>query len=89
MLLMKEFPILAVIRTCSLPGSQAGREMIFLWRRPIWGSWQEAGYVKDLSGVSTVADYTELVQDLMTIDGQISGLGMESRFLVCLRIWIC
>ena len=26
---------------------------------------------------STVADYTELVQDLMTIDGQISGLGME------------
>ncbi len=27
--------------------------------------------------MSTVADYTELVQDLMTIDGQISGLGME------------
>ena len=41
------------------------------------GQLQEAGYVKDLSGVSTVADYTELVQDLMTIDGQISGLGME------------
>lgn len=41
------------------------------------GQLQEAGYVKDLSHISTVSNYTDLVQDLMTIDGQISGLGME------------
>ena len=38
---------------------------------------QEAGYVEDLTDMPVVANYSDLVKDLLTINDSIPGLGME------------
>lgn len=38
---------------------------------------QVAGYTEDLSDMPVVSDYSTLVKDLLTINGEVPGLGME------------
>lgn len=38
---------------------------------------QAAGYTEDLSGMPVVGNYSTLVKDLLTINGEVPGLGME------------
>ena len=38
---------------------------------------QAAGYTEDLSDMPVVSDYSTLVKDLLTINGEVPGLGME------------
>ena len=50
---------------------------VFLANPNYLGKLQEAGYVEDLAGMAVVSNYSDLVKDLMTIDGKVPGLAME------------
>lgn len=50
---------------------------VFLANPNYLGKLQEAGYVEDLSSMAVVGNYSDLVKDLMTIDGKVPGLAME------------
>ena len=71
-----------------LPGIGPGRRRVF-GKPQLPGQAAGGGYVEDLAGMAVVSNYSDLVKDLMTIDGKVPGLAMELAVLACTPTMTC